>query len=84
MARALICYFATYGAFEHLAPDPGSDLTSETLKTLNNNLLGIRHNVSLVDRPQSRGVEHTNKLILRHLRALVYDEKLVHSWSQHS
>jgi hypothetical protein len=43
----------------------GGDLTSETLKTLNN-WLGIRHNVSLVDRPQSSGVEHTNKLILKH------------------
>lgn len=80
VARALLIHFASYGTFEHLVSDPGSEFMAEVVQQLNK-WLGIQHVVSLVDRPQSSGVEHANKLILRHLRALVYDERLVHAWS---
>ena len=67
MALALFQFFSTYGVFEELISDPGSDLTSEVVKHLTD-WYGIRHVFSLVDRHESNGVEGTNKSILRHLQ----------------
>ena len=44
--------------------------------------MGLRHFVSLVDVHESNGVERTNKEVVRHLRALVNDERLIDTWSQ--
>ncbi len=80
MATALFSYISIYGLVDILYSDPGSDLMSETVEHLNK-WLGIRHKVSLVDRHQSNGVEGTNKQILKHLRSLVYDERVLRNWS---
>ena len=53
---------------------------SQVVKHLND-WFGIRHVVSLVDRHESNGVEGTNKLILRHLRTLTQDLRLVKQWA---
>ena len=80
IATALFIYFTTFGVFDELWSDPGSDLMSDTLKQLNL-YLGIKHVVSLVDRHQSNGVEGPNKQVLRHLRTLVYDTRTIDRWS---
>ena len=59
MATALFVYFCTYGMFDSIISDPGSDLMSEVVNQLNK-YLGIRHTVSLVDRHELNGVEGTN------------------------
>ena len=46
-----------------------------------NKWFGIDKLVRLVDRHQSNGVEPTNKSILRHLRALIFDYRLSNDWS---
>ena len=46
-----------------------------------NKWFGINKLVSLVDRHESNGVEPTNKSILRHLRALIFDYRLSNNWS---
>ena len=55
IATTLFIYFTTFGIFDELWSDPGSDLMSDAVKQLNS-YLGIRHVVSLVDRHESNGV----------------------------
>ena len=80
IATAIFVYMCTYGLFEELWSDPGSDIMSDVVKQLNA-WFGIKHVVSLVDRHESNGVEGTNKQILRHLKTLVHDERIVKKWS---
>ena len=80
LAVALFQYFTTFGVFEEVWSDPGSDLMSEMVQQLNK-WLGIKHVVSLVDRHESNGVEGTNKQLLRHLKTLVHDERVIKKWS---
>ena len=74
-ASALFTFFCTFGTFDELWSDPGSDLTSEIVAKLSE-WLGIKRVISLVDLHESNGVEGTNKQILRHLRTLVHDLRI--------
>ena len=77
---ALFCYIVGYGCFDVMISDPGSELTSDAVKTLQS-WFGIHQTVSLVDRHESNGVEGANKQILRHLRGLLLDERSSKDWS---
>jgi hypothetical protein len=80
LARCLLRHFSTYGLVDSISSDPGSDLTSQVIAHLND-YLGIRHTISLVDRHQSNGVERIHQEILRHLRTMIHDSRLIDKWT---
>ncbi len=80
VARVLFKHYCTFGMFDMLASDPGSALMSEVVGYLNK-WLGIEHKVSLIGRHESNGCEGSGKQFLRHLRTLVFDERLIDQWS---
>lgn len=80
LAKALFVFFTSYGVFESIHSDPGSNITADVIKQLHI-WFGVRHVFSLVDRHESNGVEGSNKQIARHLRALASDERIKDKWS---
>lgn len=81
LARCMLVYITQHGLFDELRSDPGSDFTSELFSWLVK-WLGFDHTFTLVNRPQGSNVEGTNSQVMRHLRHLVFDERLEHCWSQ--
>ena len=80
-ARALFSFYITYGIYEVIISDPGTEFTANIIKHLHE-WLGVQQLFSVVDRHQSNGVEGTNKQILRHLRALITDKRFKDRWSE--
>ena len=80
LATCLFQHFCRFGLFDTLISDPGTDLMSLVVRKVNK-WFGVHKLVSLVDRHQSNGVEPTNKSILRHLHALIFDSRLSNDWS---
>ena len=80
-ADAIITYMALFGRHDRLQSDPGSDYTSNVVAQLNK-YLGYVHSFSLVDRPESNGVEPTNREVARHVKAIVFDKGLQEVWSE--
>jgi len=76
-AIALFLYCCSYGIPDAVRSDQGSDFMSDVVqKTFK--WLGIDHIPSIVDRHESNGVEPTNREIIRHLSAIVQDERVAH------
>jgi RNase H-like domain found in reverse transcriptase/Reverse transcriptase (RNA-dependent DNA polymerase)/Integrase zinc binding domain len=81
VASALLIFFSIYGLFEVVMSDPGTAIMAKGVEQLNKFLGYQEHRVSLVDRHTSNGVETPNREILRHIRALCYEERIIDRWS---
>ena len=81
LARVLFKHMVTFGVVDELCSDPGSDFTSGLVEQLNA-WFGIHHKLALVDRHTSSGVEQPNNLVLRHVKGIIYDERLRDVWSE--
>ena len=80
VAVALFTFFCTFGTYDELWPDRGSDLMAEVVQKLSE-WMGIRRVISQVSRHESNGVEGANKNIPRHLRILVHNLRVPKKWS---
>jgi hypothetical protein len=79
--KALIKHFTTFGVFDEIISDPGSSFMSDAVIELEK-YLGMRHVVSLIGRHESNGCEASGAQYLRHLKALVADERIIDRWSE--
>jgi len=80
--RALISYIQTFGQPSQLLSDNGAQYASDVVAELCK-ILGTEHVRTIPHSHQENAiVERVNKEILRHLRALVYDDKTIGKWSK--
>ena len=74
LALAVWNYWCTYGFTDMIISDLGPDLKSKMFQELTE-LVGVRHAFCIANR-HANGCERVIKEVNRHLRAIVYDEKL--------
>lgn len=79
VAQCLKDWFITYGSYDVLQSDPGSDILGGAVDAINKRWK-LSRKISLVDRHESNGNERLNQEALRHLRALCADERAKECW----
>lgn len=81
VASALFHICCRYGLPEQILSDNGSQFTSQVVKALMDRL-DIDHVFSAPHHHAGNGqVERCNREVMRHLRAIVFDEEMYHHWS---
>ena len=80
LVQAIVAYVSTFPSCKELRSDPGPDLTSAVIKSVNE-YLGIKHSFSIANRHESTGVEGTNRLILQHIRNMCLESSVRDTWS---
>ena len=79
-AKALLQHTGRYGQASQILSDNGSQFVNETITELLK-LLGSEHVRTIAySHEQNAIVERANKEVMRHLRALVYDDKTFANW----
>ena len=79
VAKALFQFFITYGLYDEIASDPGSNLTADVTEELIR-LFGTNHRFGLVVVYTSSGFEGSSSLVLSHLRAICHEKSYRERW----
>ena len=81
VAVRFILHYVTYGLYDIISVDPGSNISFGVTEELHR-VLGMLAKVSLVDRHESNGAEGTNQQFIRHLIMLVQSERSKDRWGE--
>ena len=82
-ARSLLSVFSRYGLCTTLRSDNGSHFANHIVNDLLK-LLNVEHRCGIPYRPQIQGiVERLNQEIMRHLRAIIFDCRVINQWSMY-
>jgi transposase InsO family protein len=80
-AEALLTHMGRYGIPNQILSDNGTQYVNDTIKEFTK-LVGTEHVRTLAYSKQENAiVERVQKEALRHLRAIIFDENIVHRWS---
>jgi hypothetical protein len=80
-ANVLLQHFGRYGCAYQLLSDCGSQYVNEIVEELIK-LIGTENiQILAYSKEENSIVERSNKEILRHIRALIFDQNIIHKWS---
>jgi len=81
-AQALLSFVGRYGTPAEIQSDQGTQYVNELISELTN-LMGLDHllSISPYSKEENGLVERANKEVLRHLRAIVFDKRIVSTWA---
>ena len=79
--HALMSVFGRYGLPQRILSDNGSQYSNHCIKKLLTSL-NVGHDFTVPYRSQGNGiVERVNKEVMRHMRAIIFDERVECKWS---
>ncbi len=80
-AEALLSHLGRYGAPDKLRSDRGTQFVNDTITELLK-LVGTEHVLTMAESKEENSiVERANKEVMRHLRAIILDQKVRNEWS---
>ena len=80
-ARPLLNHFGRYGTASELLSDGGSQYVNEIIDQVLL-LIGIKHDITLAySKEENSLVERCNKEVLRHLKNIIFDKRVMANWS---
>jgi hypothetical protein len=79
--RVLLLHIGTFGIMKELRSDGGSQFTAEISKEVSE-MLQFKHIIITAYHPQANGlVERRNAEVIKHLRAIIFEKRVLESWS---
>ena len=81
-AQALLSFSGRYATPNRFCTDKGKSFANEIVKGLTESLGASHHFTPAYSKEQNAVVERQNKEVMRHLRNIVFDKRVVNNWSK--